>query len=542
MTHIANCMRTDAENLCFAEETVQPPRNNALMEAAKMVESQALPRRQLKHSKSQKFQLQPPEGNPQSSSSQVSPNTDKSIALSAGRSPTSLSDTAVGRDGLGIFRSRAGSISRRRKVSVPELGSTMTTVQEQSVDSPTIPGRPPLRSAVTEPYGHERSNSAPGSGWRYGPFGDAMVSCVTGPAPFEQNSTALSSGAILRTQLADQHKPLSPIISPTKPVLKIDTAAESSNERSEAKPEVPPKSPCPEQRGSPSTKASALSARTPVLTPSTNPSSVSSPGSAMDRQGSPNAWAKRENPPAHTRNTSENSVLDRGRPFKRSEKRQRNRAFSEAQSPDIDRSALWQLPRGQRATEASASMRTMEKESLRNQAMGQAEKFEVLGSKDVAALSKELRALDERCEYLRKTYKSLRSGRQRLHTRMISYLKRSETLIFSRESLLKQEEALAELDLSIDDWILKLEQAENRRLRVRQKLLEHVAAAITLSPSASEQDQMVVSTPPRSPVKAESPNRGERRDVESIRIYADGHVLSLFSDIEKAIGQMCEAC
>lgn len=48
-------------------------------------------------------------------------------------------------------------------------------------------------------------------------------------------------------------------------------------------------------------------------------------------------------------------------------------------------------------------------------------------------------------------------------------------------------------------------------------------------------------TPPRSPVKAEnSPARIERKETESIKIYADGHVLNLFSDIEKAIGQMCE--
>jgi hypothetical protein len=46
--------------------------------------------------------------------------------------------------------------------------------------------------------------------------------------------------------------------------------------------------------------------------------------------------------------------------------------------------------------------------------------------------------------------------------------------------MLKQEEALAELDASIDDWVAKLEQAENRRTRVRQKLLEHVAAAAML--------------------------------------------------------------
>lgn len=153
----------------------------------------------------------------------------------------------------------------------------------------------------------------------------------------------------------------------------------------------------------------------------------------------------------------------------------------------------------------------------------------------------ELRALDERCEYLRKTYKSLRAGRQKLHGRMISYLKRGETVIFSRESLLKQEEALAELDISIDEFILKLEQAENRRLRLRQKLLEHVAAAIVLNPSAV--GDIAETTPPRSPVKPDSPARVERKETESIKIYADGHVLNLFSDIEQAIGKMCEqAC
>lgn len=97
---------------------------------------------------------------------------------------------------------------------------------------------------------------------------------------------------------------------------------------------------------------------------------------------------------------------------------------------------------------------------------------------------------------------------------------------FSQESLLKQEEALAELDASIDDWVNKLEQAENRRTRVRQKLLEHVAAAVTLPvPGAvgggtSETLHLALgmkastaptcpSTPPRSPTKsAFSPHTG----------------------------------
>lgn len=47
-----------------------------------------------------------------------------------------------------------------------------------------------------------------------------------------------------------------------------------------------------------------------------------------------------------------------------------------------------------------------------------------------------------------------------------------------KDTILKQEEALAELDLSIDEWVTKLEYAENRRIRVRQKLLEHFAAVM----------------------------------------------------------------
>lgn len=134
---------------------------------------------------------------------------------------------------------------------------------------------------------------------------------------------------------------------------------------------------------------------------------------------------------------------------------------------------------------------------------------------------------------------------------MITYLK-SESLQFSKESLLRQEEALIELDKSIDDWILKLEQAENRRLRVRQKLLEHVAAAMTLNPILAPQKVVAGPvTPPGSPVRQpaasprtaySSPPPGKRNDLESIKIYADGQVLNLFSDIEQAVTKMCEAC
>lgn len=163
--------------------------------------------------------------------------------------------------------------------------------------------------------------------------------------------------------------------------------------------------------------------------------------------------------------------------------------------------------------------------------------------------------------------------------------------------MLKQEEALAELDASIDDWVAKLEQAENRRTRVRQKLLEHVAAAATLNVplggvvGVSESLQLAmgvrqlsgagdITTPPRSPTKpfftnhtqssSPSPQRvvaqvpstileqplfeeaastdlaaGPKesaattlRRAETIRIYADNDVYALLADVEHAISKM----
>lgn len=163
--------------------------------------------------------------------------------------------------------------------------------------------------------------------------------------------------------------------------------------------------------------------------------------------------------------------------------------------------------------------------------------------------------------------------------------------------MLKQEEALAELDASIDDWVNKLEKAENRRTRVRQKLLEHVAAAAILStsgldnsPTSAFDEQALIlppntvhdiSTPPRSPTKqgsfssrasscSPSPQRVvaqvpstilehpiveeaettgsdetavgpaslNRADVESIRIYAGDDIYALLADVEKEITKM----
>ncbi|KAF2256964.1 hypothetical protein BU26DRAFT_536901 [Trematosphaeria pertusa] len=614
MTHIANCMRpvADKSNVYIPQETSSNP-SVSFLEHLFVQMNYHLPRRSqslrnLQAAKDSKDALHTLEKSPsivslqsQTSASkyQLWPSqpsrspvglsrptlaSDKLSALSMGRSPTSLSDTAIAPESVPFWQ-RSGSLSRRRKVSVPELGSTMTTVQEMAIDSPTIPGRPPLHAkASTEAFGHERSSSAPGTSWRTGPFGDALMSCVTGPSPVPTEQTTPPATAetpnINKLEVPSAlGKPLSPILSPgvnAKPALKVDT--NSILEGIELPPDVPPKSPLTERKPSPSPlKLHSKSSKTQLMTPASittpsgtspssavdsrrspnmglplptplsaisNPFSAGSPSSAVERRGSPRI--ERRDPIAtaatsHNRNMSESSVMDRGRPVRRSSKRQRSQTCSEAPSSDALPQDNWRLPRGMPVAEASLRMPEADKEVLHKQAYEQAEKFEVLNKRDVSSLSRELRALDERCDYLRKTYKSLRAGRQKLHGRMISYLKRGETVIFSRESLLKQEEALAELDISIDEFILKLEQAENRRLRLRQKLLEHVAGALVLNPPSLR--DTAETTPPRSPVKLESPSRMDRKDVQSIKIYADGHVLSLFSDIEQAIGKMCEqAC
>lgn len=97
-------------------------------------------------------------------------------------------------------------------------------------------------------------------------------------------------------------------------------------------------------------------------------------------------------------------------------------------------------------------------------------------------MPKELYSLDERCEYLRQTLRNLSSGRRNLQDRICMYLHSPRLAQFSHESLLKQEEALSELNMSIDDWISRRERAENRRTRIRQKLLEHIAATLMLDP------------------------------------------------------------
>lgn len=201
------------------------------------------------------------------------------------------------------------------------------------------------------------------------------------------------------------------------------------------------------------------------------------------------------------------------------------------------------LPSGFKAVDATAYVPPAEAQALKQQAGEQIEKFEVLQGKDVAILSQELELLDERCSYLHSTHRSLREGRRNLHTRMLTYLKSPRMAKLSRDSILKQEEALAELDISIDDWVSKLEAAEERRTRIRQRLLEHIAAAVTMQTSGQSTEAKIEQpTPPISPDEDDNDYiRTERRDVQSIKIYADEGVAALLAEIEKEIDFMAES-
>lgn len=156
-------------------------------------------------------------------------------------------------------------------------------------------------------------------------------------------------------------------------------------------------------------------------------------------------------------------------------------------------------------------------------------------------MMQELRVLSERCEYLRKTYRSLRDGRNDLQRRKIAYLRSPRLAGICRESLLRQEEALRELDHSIDEWHTKLEQVEDRRAYISKRLLQHIA--LTGQPPVDKQQQ----TPPESPVQDDENDAAiefTRDEEESVKIYADSQVFAdvnmsdLLVDIERQMRNM----
>ncbi|KAF7545694.1 hypothetical protein G7Z17_g8981 [Cylindrodendrum hubeiense] len=503
------------------------------------------------------------------------------------------------------------SIVRRRKVSVPELGP-MTTVQEVSMDSPTIPGRPPL---------HERSISAPGHTSRKHHLADSFLNIesdddapeILSPVAESLHSRGSGLGPLSPKQLAPLVIPQSDFIAsrlrrqqslshfPTRgDSLRQGRMEESPRSRT---PLTTPNSSLPDLTSPRSASTTAPSTAT-IATPVSAPIMES-------RTCSPKPWDGRCTPPTHTelprldqghrRGGSDSSgIMDRGRPRKRSDLGknngpiiQRMESKRSKSTEQTSRTTFEKLPQGVMLSDAADKLEPSEIVMLQKQAVAQAEGFEILKPADFELLSRELRHLDERTEYLRRTYNSLRIGRRNLHSRICQYLRSPRVVKFSHESMLRQEEALAELDASIDDWVNKLDQAENRRMLIRQKLLEHVAAAASLtiggmptSPQSSQQTINMtrpgnISTPPRSPSKqsytptraqnkSPSPRRAgtsvpstileqplveepevvaaeerlsnassfKRVDVESIRVYAGDDVYALLADVENEITKM----
>ncbi|KAM0458934.1 hypothetical protein ACHAO4_002322 [Trichoderma viride] len=435
------------------------------------------------------------------------------------------------------------NLVRRRKATIPDLGP-MTTVQEFAMDSPTIPGRPPVR---------ERSISAPEDGPKQNMALPQVFNLTQGRAIYAppKQIEVKRRPKISQPPRLPSPKRLAPLVIPEPDpktfVREVKRSASHTHLRADS---TPPLNAGVHQYLSPLSSTSDNSERlhsrsTEATSATALPTPVSAP--IMETKPAIKQWEPRCRTPlsatpveggssshGHRRIASEShSIMHRGRPKKRAESHQKNDSHSQPsrgekkRSKSAEQRAFEELPQGIRPFKAAAQMSANDLAILHQQALGQVERFEVLQVEDVESLSKELHRLDQKAEYLRRTYKSLRAGRRSLHARICQYLRSpNRGARFTPEPLLRQEEALAELDASIDEWVDKLERAENRRTRVRQKLLEHIAAAATLSvgretPSPVQlpviQD---IATPPRSPVKTTFTGRPESASPPPVCVVA----------------------
>ncbi|KAL2273579.1 hypothetical protein FJTKL_04424 [Diaporthe vaccinii] len=546
MAHIASCMSdADVDRLSIGSYIARSVSPLPVVDEVEQQASKPWVWRMMSQSETRKYQLFPREkqaAGPQGK--RLDP--EQAFALAMAQNGDKGDKPCTG--GLRL-RIKEHNLIRRRKVSVPELGP-MTTVHEAAMDSPTIPGRPAC---------HERSISAPGNGWKMhhlayrnethlSPLGDSGsdISTTTIPQPqspknlpplvipvqtyslpkltrqlslsrLRSGSTGSAESSIRPTRTEESPRTRSPY-TPHSASLTASTPMSSAPSSTFSNSSLPtPVSGNTEPRASPKPwkgEANQAGLETPKDQGNEFGQNMATPRSAVETRSASSFSS-------HRRNVSESgsvtaSIMDRGRPRKRNDGLKRSASKT---SKSAERRAFETLPKGWKVTDAAQMLEQAERVALHKQAMQQAARFEVMRKEDVDSLSRELRNLDERTEYLRRTYHSLRAGRRNLHSRICQYLRSPRMAKFSHDSMLKQEEALAELDSSIDDWVNKLEQAENRRTRIRQKLLEHVAAAVTLPVSGavgvSESLQLALgvgaapptapanlSTPPRSPVKS----------------------------------------
>ncbi|KAK2471607.1 hypothetical protein H9L39_16598 [Fusarium oxysporum f. sp. albedinis] len=421
------------------------------------------------------------------------------------------------------------SLVRQRKISVPELGP-MTAVQELAIDSPAISGRPPPS--------HARSTSVPNSSFGEYQLTDTFLYISSDDKSSQSQSLGKEAPQACPQGIATvSPKCLDPLVNPKSdvplPLLQrlqslnyFPTRNESPrhgriNGSRQSRTASIPKSSMPDLTAPKSASTNATSCGTPatlVLTPLME-------SSAADL----NLWDGSYTPPTittevgnasrgHRRGDLESSgTMGRGLPREVTGLGTNNDPFIQRPEPrrgkSLEQKAFEPLPIGLKQADAFEQLEQSELTLLQKKAFDQVRRFDILKPADVEMLSKELRHLDERTEYLRHTYNALRIGRQNLHSRVCQYLRSSSIAKFSHELLLKQEEVLASLDASIDDWVMKLEQAENRRTRVHQKLLEHIAVAaclpvggLTTTPEPQQTNTPAsgtgdISTPLRSPSK-----------------------------------------
>ncbi|TRX95858.1 hypothetical protein FHL15_003412 [Xylaria flabelliformis] len=623
MAHIAACMiesdgETNSLRSYIANTFSAKASTDSLVSIHSADEKKSAWRMQ--HQEGRKYQLFPKDKQLPPVTAAKPLDLDQACGAAMNQSPEKPEKSGIS-NGL-LLRIKQQNLTRRRKVSVPELGP-MTTVQEVSMDS----RRPAL---------HERSISTPVNTLRLNLRAEPKELKESSEAMRHKGTSTTSKATALPARQPLSPKDLAPLTIPSqigtfpslarKLSLSRLRSAGCNQQDQPVRPPRPDES--PQIRAfTPFTPLSATgstttprSAGTYMTTP-TIPTPVSAPPESR-RSESPwekshqavvpqssteitstpkpesEAQVRSASAMAHKRGQSDSaSIMERGRPRKRTDGTPIGATHKRAESKrslSTDRRAFETLPQGYRPKNALKTLDQAELGHLQKQALGQAARFEVLRKEDVDNLSKELRQLDERTEYLRHTYTSLRAGRRNLQSRVCQYLRSPRVAKFSYEAMLKQEETLAELDASIDDWVTKLEHAENRRTRVRQKLLEHVAAAAAMSATTTaaglggtneslqqamgvvrmQPNAADVSTPPRSPTKGatfldcsspSSPSSSPQRVVarvpsaiieeenedgkshrsrlsgttqsalermESIRIYADSDVYALLADVE----------
>ncbi|KAF3911556.1 hypothetical protein ABW20_dc0110236 [Dactylellina cionopaga] len=399
---------------------------------------------------------------------------------------------------------RAKETFMRRKGSMPEIktGAALLVHEEEiPMDSPTIPGRPPT---------HDRQASLPSSAFSAPPFGDAMFKhsekkehkrSASNARDVDRPKVLLHKRSESTLKLAETPKivqtpKLSPAVTiPTRsPYLPSSALQTITSPPDDLPPTVPPKDPAPLHI------ARTVTHRT--------------------RTGSESTIEKpnRVTTVAHKRQAS---AQDSQRDVQKVKSATTPTSTSHKRRSIANRT----MPRGMRTVDVVKTLQPPVIASLQSAARKTCEKFAVLSPAEVDTLTAELASLEERCEYLRKTHQSLRSGKKALHMKMLQHLRSDRSGSFSRETLLKQQEALADLDSSIDDWEAKMERAETRRAQVHRKLLEHVAAALSVSAATAEVAR--ADTPPSTPENRKSL---EER-TQSIKVYA------LLADVENEYGK-----